>query len=54
MAKVTLQIFIEEMLDMVETVEIAGEVQHVASHFVPGYKSLPVRFTPRKTVVAAR
>ncbi|MEV4513667.1 cytochrome P450 [Dactylosporangium sp. NPDC049525] len=54
MAKVTLQIFIEEMLDMVESVEIAGEVQHVASHFVPGYKSLPVRFTPRKTVVAAR
>lgn len=54
MAKVTLQIFIEEMLDMVETVEIAGEVQHVASHFVPGYKSLPVRFTARKTVAAAR
>lgn len=54
MAKVTLQIFMEELLDMVETVEIAGEVQHVASHFVPGYKSLPVRFTPRKTVAAAR
>ena len=52
MAKVTLQIFIEEMLDLVDTVEIAGEVQHVASHFVPGYKSLPVRFTPRKVAAA--
>ncbi|MFE4171522.1 cytochrome P450 [Streptomyces sp. NPDC056909] len=52
LAKVGLEIFLDEMLDLVDTVEIAGEVRHVASHFVPGYKNMPVRFTPRK--VAAR
>ncbi|MFB8280280.1 cytochrome P450 [Nocardia colli] len=51
LAKVGLEIFIDELLDLVETVEIAGEVQHVASHFVPGYKSMPVRLTPRKVTV---
>lgn len=51
LAKVGLEVFIDELLDLVETVEIAGEVQHVASHFVPGYKSMPVRLTPRKVAV---
>ncbi|MFC9433168.1 cytochrome P450 [Nocardia sp. NPDC057030] len=48
LAKVGLEIFLDELLDLVDTVEIAGDVQHVASHFVPGYKSMPVRLTPRK------
>ncbi|MGW3077187.1 MULTISPECIES: cytochrome P450 [unclassified Kitasatospora] len=47
LAKVGLRIFIDELMDLVESVEIAGEVRHVASHFVPGYKSMPVRLTPR-------
>jgi cytochrome P450 len=51
LAKVGLKIFLDELLDLVDTVEIAGEVRHVASHFVPGYKSMPVRLTPRKAAV---
>ncbi|WP_030253787.1 cytochrome P450 [Streptomyces violens] len=52
LARRGLRIFLEELLDMVDTIEIAGEIGHVASHFVPGFKSMPVRMTPRK--VAAR
>jgi len=48
LAKVGLEIFLDELLDLVDTVEIVGEVRHVASHFVSGYKSMPVRMTPRK------
>lgn len=48
LAKVGLEIFLDELLELVEAVEIAGEVRHVASHFVSGYKSMPVRLTPRK------
>ncbi|WP_037853616.1 cytochrome P450 [Streptomyces sp. NRRL S-340] len=51
LAKVGLDIFLDELLERVESIEIAGEVKHVASHFVPGYKSMPVRFTPRRAHV---
>lgn len=49
LAKVGLRIFFDELLDMVDTVEIAGDVEHVASHFVSGYKKMPLRFTPLKS-----
>ncbi|WP_433496670.1 cytochrome P450 [Sphaerimonospora sp. CA-214678] len=51
LAKASLKIFLDELLDLVETVEIAGDIEHVASHFVSGYKRMPLRLTPRKAAV---
>lgn len=45
LANLGLTIFLEEMLQRVDRVELAGEPQHLASNFVAGYKSMPVRMT---------
>lgn len=47
LARVGLRVFLDELLDRVEHVEPAGEVRHLESNFVAGYKSMPVRFTAR-------
>lgn len=48
LATLGLTIFLDELLDLVGTVEPAGEVAHLASNFVAGYKRMPVRMTPRR------
>jgi cytochrome P450 len=45
LAMLGLTVFLEEMLVRVSRVELAGEVRHLASNFVAGYKSVPVRMT---------
>jgi cytochrome P450 len=43
LATLGLTVFLEELLELVDEVEPAGEVRHLASNFVAGYKSMPVR-----------
>ncbi|TQN28376.1 cytochrome P450 [Haloactinospora alba] len=47
LAQLGLRVFLDELLDLVAEVEPAGEVAHLASNFVAGYKSMPVRLVPR-------
>lgn len=47
LATLGLGIFLDELLELVETVELTGQVRHLASNFVAGYKGMPVRLTPR-------
>ncbi|MFD8478593.1 cytochrome P450 [Kitasatospora sp. NPDC059673] len=47
LATLGLQLLLDELLELVEAVEPAGEVRHLASNFVAGYKNMPVRLTPR-------
>ncbi|GAB2331944.1 cytochrome P450 [Streptomyces griseoincarnatus] len=47
LATLGLEVFLDELLNLVERVEPAGEPVHLASNFVAGYKHLPVRLTPR-------
>lgn len=42
-ATLALTVFLEQFLERVSEVEIAGEVRHLASNFVAGYKNMPVR-----------
>jgi cytochrome P450 len=46
-ARLQLRHIMRAFLDHVETIELAGPVQRVASHQFPGYKSMPVRVTPK-------
>lgn len=43
LATLALNVFLDQLLDLVEEVEPAGEIRHLASNFVAGYKSMPVR-----------
>jgi cytochrome P450 len=54
LAMLGLTIFLEEMLHRVERVEPTGEVRHLASNFVAGYKSMPVRMTAREAARPSR
>ncbi|HEV2640021.1 MAG TPA: cytochrome P450 [Actinocrinis sp.] len=47
LAGLGLRIFLDELLDLVDGVEPAGPVRHLASNFVAGFKNMPVRFTAR-------
>ncbi|WP_128801712.1 MULTISPECIES: cytochrome P450 [unclassified Streptomyces] len=47
LATLALRILLDELLDLVEAVEPAGEVAHLASNFVAGYKRMPMRLLPR-------
>ncbi|MCT9004765.1 cytochrome P450 [Streptomyces sp. NPDC054766] len=47
-ARITLRIFFEEVLRSTEDITLAGEPRHLASNFVAGLTSLPVRATPRR------
>ena len=47
LARIGLRAFLDELLDLVADVEVTGEVRHLASNFVAGYKNMPVRLTPR-------
>lgn len=42
LARSTLRIFLDELFTLVEEVELAGPVEHLASHFIAGLTSLPV------------
>jgi cytochrome P450 len=44
-ARSELQIFWEELLPKLKTVELAGEPKYLQTNFVGGLKSLPIRFT---------
>ncbi|MFJ1924349.1 MULTISPECIES: cytochrome P450 [unclassified Streptomyces] len=50
LATLGLRIFLDELMNLVERVEPAGEVTHLASNLVAGYKNMPVRLTPRAGV----
>ncbi|RAO12508.1 cytochrome P450 [Micromonospora noduli] len=43
LARLALRVFAEETRDLVESFEIAGPVDHLASNFIAGIKRLPVR-----------
>jgi cytochrome P450 len=43
LARLTLRIFCAQVLRLVETIELAGPVRHLASHFIAGITQLPVR-----------
>jgi cytochrome P450 len=42
-ARLTLRIFFEEVLDLVEEFQLAGSPRHLRSNFVAGLTHLPVR-----------
>lgn len=44
LARMEMRIFFEELFSRIDTMELAGEPRWVASNFVGGLKSLPVRF----------
>ncbi|MET7931399.1 cytochrome P450, partial [Streptomyces sp. NPDC005349] len=52
-ARLTLRMFFEEVLDRFEKFVPAGEPQHLVSNFVAGFTSLPVRAVPRRVEAAA-
>jgi cytochrome P450 len=52
LARLTLRVFLAEFLRLIDTVEPAGPVSHLASHFVAGITRLPVR-TRLRTGVSA-
>jgi cytochrome P450 len=45
-AQIALAVLLEEMLDRVEDVRLAGEVTHLYSNFINGITHLPVEFRP--------
>lgn len=47
LANLGLQVLLDELVNRVESVELAGDVEHLVSNFVAGYRSMPVRLTPR-------
>jgi cytochrome P450 len=44
-ARAELQIFWEELLPRLKSVELAGEPKYLQTNFVGGLKSLPIKFT---------
>ncbi|QTD54581.1 cytochrome P450 [Parasphingorhabdus cellanae] len=48
MARMEMKILFNELLDRIETVELAGEPQRAKSSFVGGLKTLPLRYTLSK------
>jgi cytochrome P450 len=50
LARLGLRAFLDEFLTLVDAVEPAGDVQHLASIQVAGYKRMPVRLRPRAGV----
>lgn len=47
LARLELRVMLEELLKRMPDIELAGEVRRLRSNFVNGYKTVPVRFTPR-------
>ena len=47
MAKLSLRILFEEIIEAVEDIEIAGPVEHLRSNLIAGYKHLPVTIRRR-------
>ncbi|WP_017582725.1 cytochrome P450 [Nocardiopsis valliformis] len=48
LANMALRLLLDELLELFDSVEQVGEVRHLASNFIAGYKSMPVRFVRRK------
>lgn len=53
-AEVAMGVLLEELLDRVAEVALAGEVTHLRSNFINGITHLPVRFTARTRTGAPR
>ncbi|MGW0615553.1 cytochrome P450 [Streptomyces sp. NPDC002788] len=49
LARMTLRIFFEELLDQFASIELAGEPQHLRSYFIAGMTHLPVAAQKRHT-----
>ena len=52
LARMEMRIFFEELFSRIDTIELAGEPRWLATNFVGGLKSLPVRFETRDKVDA--
>ncbi|GAA3828472.1 cytochrome P450 [Streptomyces coacervatus] len=52
-ARLTLRMFFEEVLDRFEEFAPAGKPQHLVSNFVAGFTSLPVRAVPHRVQAVA-
>jgi cholest-4-en-3-one 26-monooxygenase len=48
LARLELRLMLEQLLDRMPDLELAGEVTRLHSTLVAGIKSMPVRFTPRR------
>jgi cytochrome P450 len=51
-ARLQIRHIMRAFLDRIETIELAGPVQRVASHQFPGYKSMPVRVQAKNFAAA--
>jgi cytochrome P450 len=51
-ARLQIRHIMRAFLDRIETIELAGPVQRVASHQFPGYKSMPVRVRAKNFAAA--
>jgi cytochrome P450 len=51
-ARMQLRHIMRAFLDTVDDIEITGPVKRVASHQFPGFKSMPVRIRPRRSIAA--
>lgn len=49
LARMTLRIFFEELLQRFESIELAGEPQHLRSYFIAGMTHLPIVGKKRQT-----
>ncbi|MFF5483192.1 cytochrome P450 [Streptomyces sp. NPDC012935] len=49
LARMTLRIFFEELLQRFESIELAGEPQHLRSYFIAGMTHLPIVAQKRRT-----
>jgi len=47
LARTEMRIMLEEILERIPDVELAGEPERLRSNFINGIKSMPVRFEPR-------
>jgi cytochrome P450 len=54
LARLEIRIMFEELLRRLPDLELAGPVVRLRSNFINGIKSMPVRFTPERHVVASR
>jgi cytochrome P450 len=48
MARLEMKILFNELLDRIETLELAGEPKRATSTFVGGLKTLPIKYTLSK------
>ncbi|HZP29786.1 MAG TPA: cytochrome P450, partial [Acidimicrobiia bacterium] len=48
LAKLEINIMFNEILDRLDDIELAGDVQRLRSNFINGLKHVPIRFTAKR------